>query len=293
MALIVVKPQGVELPWRILAECFYNNSKGAGFMYSDPQATKIYVKKGYMHWKTLQRGLAQLQHIKDKQIVIVFSSTAVANSCDVQPFPLHKDDLRKLNAITESAIVSNGIIPMDTENLKRKIDAMRFVQLGLKLGHFSNKEFFQSKDIQERLSRNGSKFVVLDDLRRLTLIGEFMEHEGLFYSDASWRKDFMRDPEIDTQMNTNEYDIPEDEDFDEDEDWNESEDEDEDWDDDEEEYDNWYEDDEDEDIDEEQFETDYEEEEYDYTLDSSRDWESELEADNRRVATVDYLYSCY
>ena len=190
MCVIIGKPEWEALPsLDVIENCFENNPDGAGFMYRLDNAVKI--RKGFM---TLQDLLAALETegINEKHEVIYHFRIATAGSVkpeNCHPFPASADmeKLRGKSITTDYGIAHNGILNYQEDKINDLSDTMSFIK-----DFLSDKAIvstFHEKQIQEALKPiiSGSKFAVMTPYET-HLAGDFIEDNGLFYSNTSYKK---------------------------------------------------------------------------------------------------------
>lgn len=193
MCIIVAKNKGFELPKKeILKNCFDNNSDGAGFMYT--LNNKVIIDKGYMKFEDLWKRLQNLQNeidIKNTPIVLHFRIGTSGNfdaSC-THPFSLTNKDnkLKELDAIANIGIAHNGIISSYADAKSELSDTQLFIKKFLFPLYKIDKNFYNNKDIQDIIEKvTSSKFAILTNKNELITIGNFIEKDGILYSNYSF-----------------------------------------------------------------------------------------------------------
>lgn len=190
MCIIIGKPEGEALPdEKTLENCFENNPHGAGFMYRDKGI--IQIRKGFM---TLPDMLTALDGagVNEKHEIIYHFRIATAGSIkpeNCHPFPASADitELRQAHIKTAYGIAHNGILNYKEDLENDLSDTMSFV-----INVLSHKDVistFHEQRIQEVLKPiiSGSKFAVMTPFET-HLAGDFIEDNGLFYSNTSYKK---------------------------------------------------------------------------------------------------------
>lgn len=192
MCVIVYKPSERELPKKsILEECFRRNPDGAGFMWNDGKA--IQIRKGFMGFRSFWRALREIEDIKDKEVVMHFriSTQAGVNRECTHPFPLSDNmkDLKKLNTSAKIGVAHNGIIGLTT-SYRRDVDysdTMEFITKYLSL-MIKDWSYYKDHNILTLIERLiDSKMCILDAKGHVELIGKFIEDDGIFYSNNSYK----------------------------------------------------------------------------------------------------------
>lgn len=194
MCVIVAKNKGYNLPKKeILQNCYTNNPDGAGIMYT--KNNKVVIDKGYMSFNSLWKRLQKLKteiDIKNTPIVLHFriGTSGAYDKSNTHPFELTNQDSRllKLKNSVNIGIAHNGIITAyeDTTELTLN-DTQLFIRDFLFPIYKINNEFYKYKDIQEIIKKvTGSKFAFLTSKKELILIGDFIEDNGIYYSNKTY-----------------------------------------------------------------------------------------------------------
>jgi len=186
MCIIVVKPKGHNLPSeQILEKCFYSNPHGAGFMYNNTDHNSYYVTivKGFMDFESFYSTITA-DNLYNSDIVIHFryATQGSISSKNCHPFPVSKKikDLQALNFITNTGIVHNGVISFCSNPNKHDLsDTQIFIK-----DIISQVPSDQLKD-NSPYEKTYSKFAILDK-EGFSLIGNFIEDNGIFYSNDSY-----------------------------------------------------------------------------------------------------------
>lgn len=213
MCVIVYKPVGKKLPnLDILEKCFNKNPDGAGFML--PVNNKVVIHKGFMTFndfkKDIERTLKR-NHVKDVTklpIVLHFRiSTQGGKQAGLcHPYPMCRDyaKMRQLECESNIALCHNGIISSCSTNEfygghydhKTKSwvtgkyqqlnynDTMTFIKDYASLVIDNDIHFDKKKSKIELLERlcEYSKLAIMTCNGNVTLIGDFKEKNGIYYS---------------------------------------------------------------------------------------------------------------
>ena len=198
MCIIVAKPMGVEMPdENTLFECFTSNPDGAGFMWADGKT--VHIRKGFMEWEDFADALNDEipeRHRKDTTIVLHFR---IATHGKVQPMCCHpfpisssEKDLQKLQFESRFGIAHNGIISGRTTNDKRS-DTMDFIMKVVAPLAKMNPSFMHNSHALDLLDGAcGSKLAIIDNAGDLATVGEFIEDDGVLYSNTSYLTTYSR-----------------------------------------------------------------------------------------------------
>lgn len=191
MCIIVAKPSGVVMPdMETLKTCFDNNSDGAGFMIANGKTVSI--QKGFMTFERFYDSITSLGNLTDSSVVMHFR---IATHGDVKPSCCHPfpvtDDFHELSSTeTENRIcvAHNGVIQgMRTD--KNTSDTMAYISSVLAPLRRISEDFMHNDNALDVIQATvGSKLCFLDNSGDIVLVGNFLEHEGCFYSNDSYAK---------------------------------------------------------------------------------------------------------
>ena len=195
MCIIVAVPAGVDIPSNeTLQECFRRNPDGAGFMWSDGK--QVHIRKGFMKWEDFDKALnAELDagHIYTDSAVVLHFRIATSGRTQPKcchPFPISskKEDLQATEFDSLLGIAHNGVIHgMDTGD--GWSDTMDFVAGVVAPLARIYPSFMYSDDAVELLKGAcKSKLAILNHAGELRLVGDFVEHDGVKYSNNSYQK---------------------------------------------------------------------------------------------------------
>ena len=192
MCIIVAKPMDVAMPdTDTLFSCFESNPDGAGFMWADGKS--VHIRKGFMTWEDFEEALdAEIPGQKRKELAIVMHFR-IATHGKVQPMCCHPfpvssslEDLQRTRCESRFGIAHNGIIQGRTTNDKRS-DTMDFVMKVVAPLAKMNANFMRNSHALDLLEGAcGSKLAILENSGELVTVGDFVEDEGILYSNTSY-----------------------------------------------------------------------------------------------------------
>ena len=203
MCIIVAKKSGVEIPkMETLKRCFNNNSDGAGLMYH--KNGTVFIEKGFMTWTDFEDRVNRLKREIDttkEGIVFHFRiGTAGTNSkenCHPYMISSNYDKLHSTRLKTNIGVAHNGILhdynPTKSEEEELNInDTQKFI--AQVLTYFKKQhgtEFTMNKQVVDIISNllGTSKLAFLDNDNRVSLIGAFVEENGVYYSNSTYSYD--------------------------------------------------------------------------------------------------------
>lgn len=193
MCIIALVPAGVNIPSNeTLRECFRRNPDGAGFMWSDGKT--VHIKKGFMKWEDFIGALndeLDAGHIyTDSTVVFHFRITTSGKTqpkcCHPFPISSEKADLQSTEIDSRFGIAHNGVIHgMSTaDGWSDTMDFVAGVVAPLAKMHPS---FMYSDDAKELLANAcKSKLAIINHAGEYMLVGNFIEDDGVFYSNSSY-----------------------------------------------------------------------------------------------------------
>jgi hypothetical protein len=215
MCVAIYKPIGAELPTKKdLYNCYISNSDGAGFAYC--RNNKIHIKKGYMDFNEFYKDFLNENFQVNENVFIHFriATHGLVDGGNTHPFPVTNnfDEMRKTNNEYQGkCLIHNGIFHYGDNVIKSysKIisDTMlfsRFLFEQLRDLNFKNKSetqlsleesvaktiFNHSDDnflhnhINQKIGY--SKIAVMNEDGSVNIFGNWIEHNGVFYSNNSY-----------------------------------------------------------------------------------------------------------
>ena len=192
MCIIAAKPAGVKMPDdETIARMWYRNRDGAGIMYA--KDGKVRIDKGFMSLDDLKAHLAKVSktvNLDDTAVVMHFRITTHGGTCpeNCHPFPITRS-IKLLKTLHQSApigIAHNGIIP----NHPRKgiSDTMEYIASQLAPLYDMNRRFVRDKYAMELIENAiDSKMAFLTGSGEIYLVGDFIEDNGIKYSNTSFK----------------------------------------------------------------------------------------------------------
>lgn len=191
MCIICVSDKGVRQPNESeIRTMFSRNPHGAGYMVAEQDGVRI--EKGFMTVTELLRELRREKFTEDDVVVYHFriSTQAGVNPEMTQPFPL----CRNLEAmkycstvLTDCAIAHNGIIRLTTDPTETEYsDTALFTALYLP-DIIHKPSDLKNKKVLDKIEKMiNSKMVIMDRNENVAIIGNFIERDGLLFSNNSF-----------------------------------------------------------------------------------------------------------
>lgn len=194
MCIIAIKKAGYPIPDdSILETMFNNNPDGAGFCYN--HNGKVVIQKGYMTFKAFSEALKRVSENIDIYHSSMMFHFRIATHGGVKPalchpFPLSKkiSNLKRLYVQSDLAIVHNGVIPIEVKGAVS--DTMEYIRTSLVKRANINSEFYKNKKQRKAILAeiNNSKMAFLDCEGNVYTVGEFIEENGIMYSNSSYKE---------------------------------------------------------------------------------------------------------
>lgn len=192
MCIAIVANKGKIVSEKYLNNCFDNNNDGAGFAFINSHG-KVEISKGYFTFKTFYEDYLKVAGKSNMLIHFrIATSGGISGGC-CHPFPVitNYKDMKKEHMTCESAMIHNGIISDCEPPAKAKYsDTMVFNRLFL-----ADEEInFRNKKIQSLLEEfiGTSKVAVLSSDNSIVKLGKWIEEDGVFYSNDSYKDSYFR-----------------------------------------------------------------------------------------------------
>lgn len=193
MCIIAAKAAGIAMPpQETIRRMWDANRDGAGIMYVEKG--KVCIEKGFMKYEPFQTALDGLSHRLDLTavpLVMHFRITTHGGTKpeNCHPFPITDSigALKKLTCTTDLGVAHNGIIPISP---RRGIsDTMEYIASQLAPLKRALPRFYTNRDAM-LLIKNAieSRMAFLTKDGTIYTVGDFIEDEGILYSNSSYQK---------------------------------------------------------------------------------------------------------
>jgi len=195
MCIIVVKPKNKQIQdKKILKRCFTINRDGAGYMYVNKEK-KVVIKKGFMKFEDFYKSVMKdyKENNLEKQNLIMHFRIGTSGKNKLgctHPFPItdNMNDLELTSCKTNIGICHNGIVQTFNSYANQYSDTELYIATVITPIIRLNLQAYKFKDVQALISKTtNSKWAVLDKNDEYYLIGQFVEDDGYFYSNESFR----------------------------------------------------------------------------------------------------------
>lgn len=196
MCIIIAKMKHKRLPTENeLKNSFTNNDDGAGLMYVDNG--EVIIEKGFMTYNAFKKRYDELckqyNNFEGKSLVLHFRiGTSSGNTPkNTHPYPISykESDLHKTQLTTDLGVVHNGIIHSYNPKGKNPTtnDTQQFIMRYLYPLYDNFKEFYKCKAIMNGIADiTNSKLTFLDTNDKLYFVGDFIEKDGLLFSNDTY-----------------------------------------------------------------------------------------------------------
>lgn len=198
MCIIISKDKNIDRIPTIgeLTNCFEYNKDGAGFMYIDNR--KVIIEKGFMtldgFLKRFKELCSKYNDFKQKALVIHCRiGTSSGNTPEnTHPYAITTKEkkLHRLYDETDLAVVHNGIISAYTPKDRGASvnDTQKFILEYLAPIHKHYKTAYKMQKFRDGIKViTNSKFVFLDKNENTYYVGDFVNENGLKFSNSTYK----------------------------------------------------------------------------------------------------------
>ena len=191
MCIICVSQSGVRLPNHIeLRNMFERNPHGAGFMYA--RNGRVHIHKGFMTLGEFENALRYSRLTAKDTVIYHFRiSTQAGISPEMtHPFPLsnQRAHMNLLDVSCKCGVAHNGIIRLTSNpNERRYSDTAIFITDYLASILHSVDDLHDQQKLDLIFDLAESKFAILDRSGYVATIGNFIEKDGLLFSNDSYK----------------------------------------------------------------------------------------------------------
>ena len=190
MCIICVSPAGVQQPTdTTFRTMFHRNPHGAGYMFA--RGGKVTIHKGFMNLGDFLRAVHNEHFTAEDSVVYHFriSTQAGVNPEMTHPFPLSNQParMRALDLTCRCGIAHNGIIRMTTDPTNE-----RYSDTAIFITDYLAEMIRKSSDLRNQALLDRiyymarSKFAIMDGGGYVATIGEFIDEQGLLFSNGSY-----------------------------------------------------------------------------------------------------------
>lgn len=191
MCIICVSKAGVRQPTeQELYTMFMNNPHGAGYMYA--RHGIVTISKGYMEFDEFMNALHKEHFTEWNSVVYHFriSTQAGVSPEMTHPFPLSNRLARmeKLDTTCRFGIAHNGIIHLTTDPTnKRYSDTALFITQYLRPLIKRHEDLLDQRILDTIWQLAQSKFAIMEGSGYVATVGQFLNRDGLLFSNTSFQ----------------------------------------------------------------------------------------------------------
>ena len=190
MCIICVSKTGVRQPTVTeLNTMFRNNPDGAGYMVA--RHGMVSISKGYMDFGEFLNAVRR-EHFTERDSVVYhfrISTQAGVNPEMTHPFPLSNrlERMEKLDTTCRIGVAHNGVIRLtaDPDN-RRYSDTALFITQYLRVLIQRREDLRDRRVLDTVWNLAQSKFAIMDGGGYVATVGEFLNQDGLLFSNASY-----------------------------------------------------------------------------------------------------------
>ena len=190
MCIICVSKSGVRQPTVTeLNTMFRNNPDGAGYMVA--RHGMVSISKGYMDFGEFLNAVRR-EHFTERDSVVYhfrISTQAGVNPEMTHPFPLSNrlERMEKLDTTCRIGVAHNGVIRLtaDPDN-RRYSDTALFITQYLRVLIQRREDLRDRRVLDTVWNLAQSKFAIMDGGGYVATVGEFLNQDGLLFSNASY-----------------------------------------------------------------------------------------------------------
>lgn len=201
MCIIAAKPAGVAMPSEeTIFQMWSSNRDGAGFMYA--KKGKVHIEKGFMHYEDFHDAIEKLSKSNDMTKLPLVMHFRIAthggvNPANTHPFPITDSIgvLSKLKSSCTLGVAHNGII--DITPRKGISDTMEYIISQLAPLYAGVKDFYRNEHLMRMIDNaTGSRLAFLTSDGSIYTVGDFIEDNGIMYSNSSYKPFSSRYPSL-------------------------------------------------------------------------------------------------
>lgn len=189
MCIIAYKPSNMPMfELGTLAQMFRRNPNGAGLMFTDNN--KVIIKKGFMTFQDLYDYLEENKNLLNKKNVVLhfrITTSGSSSKLNTHPYPLYLKN--KVDMTCDLAVAHNGVLHNYSPPFNNKED-LNDSQIFIRdILNELPKGFLSNKAIKKLISNEigNSKLAFIDKKGKVTLIGNFIEDGGYYFSNTSYK----------------------------------------------------------------------------------------------------------
>ena len=191
MCIICSSAAGVRQPSEAqLRRMFDANPHGAGYMVA--RSGRVEISKGFMTWEEFIRAVRYEKFTPADPVVYHFriSTQAGVGPEMTHPFPLTSNiaNCKMLDVSCPVGVAHNGVIRLTSDPTDREYsDTAHYIAEFLHLLVRDPDDLRDPRVLDAIRRTTGSKWAILDGSGYIATVGDFLEEDGLLFSNATFR----------------------------------------------------------------------------------------------------------
>lgn len=190
MCIICVSPKGVRQPsFETIKTMFNRNPHGAGYMCI--RDGRVFISKGYMFVHQFLYAVEHENFTAEDSVVYHFriSTQGGVKPEMTHPFPLSRnlEDMKALDVFCRCGVAHNGIIPVTADDKNKTYsDTALFVTKYLADLIRKPSDLHNPKTLHLIETLAQSKLAIMDENGDIETVGDFINIDGLLFSNRSF-----------------------------------------------------------------------------------------------------------
>ena len=191
MCIICASAAGVRQPSEAqLRRMFDSNPHGAGYMVA--RNGRVEISKGFMSWTPFIKAVRYEKFTAEDPVVYHFriSTQAGVGPEMTHPFPLtsHIEDCKMLDVSCPVGVAHNGIIRLTSDPTDREYsDTAHYIAEFLRFLLRDPDDLRDPAVLDAILRTTESKWAIMDKTGHIAIVGDFINEQGLLFSNSSFR----------------------------------------------------------------------------------------------------------
>lgn len=199
MCIIIAKKANIPLPSNfdtIVNNCWFTNDDGGGLAIKRAKGKEIYISKGHMSLASLNLALRKADVKREDELIVHFRMATHGSRGPEMTHPFvvsssNKDILTNEVFVKTPVVAHNGIFHGLNDPKHKLSDTYLFARdiLGSYNEKAGNRVMNKWRKRFSKLIRNQRLSFMYPD-KEMELMGSFVYHDGLFYSNHSFRNSY-------------------------------------------------------------------------------------------------------
>ena len=191
MCIICVSKAGVKQPsLDTLRQMFNSNPHGAGYMVA--RNNSVEISKGFMTWADFEHAINYEKFTDADSVVYHFriSTQAGVKPSMTHPFPLTRniEKTKMLDVSCPVGVAHNGIISLTSDPRDKEYSDTAHYIAEFLCCLVRNRRDMENPIVLSAIERTTkSKWAIMDSTGYVATVGNFIEDDGLLYSNGGYR----------------------------------------------------------------------------------------------------------